>query len=354
MYLYHSFPRMQRKDGSLRKNSSDSGLNILRSMISDGLLLFPEELDYKEKNEDLFLRKDHRRASFTVLNETELKNHCSTFGKFTIGIQQIDARLLGILPTIYIYKSLIDRDIQELDVVDGGLAQLLMVRLQEIFEVFSTIAFYETRGYGHEDDYYYSETALEKLGYFPTKENLKKIKRIKKYSQKKSRDLIEQLPDNRVPAQDTAGFIKILMSLIQYAESDTETNLNYYRQREWRMIDLHSKKLEFIPLDYEELPEEISANYSKMIESGSNFLMPMRNKKCTLLRKGYLDSETVRLTKSSALKTNWNPFFNFVSRVICPKSETESVKQLMVEHKEGFEESTDTKVVGFSVLDRVV
>ena len=128
MLLYHSFPRvidntMTRKESMTVEREIEIGLEVLDSIFANGLLLTSEEFPIPTEAPDLSsrtLKRSPRRACFTALSRSEIVDHSKLFGSFSIGLNAIAARLLGVMPTIYVYGVTNQNGSHLNDITDGG------------------------------------------------------------------------------------------------------------------------------------------------------------------------------------------------------------------------------------------
>src|SRR5690242_2488019 len=158
MKLFHAFPRPPRRaipSGPVSNPDSEKGLDILRSILTHGLLCTPEKFKLfpnyntqnKEKQQFLWDHQPHdeiiqSRASFTLADALELSKeyeliqnqtathaaHTDLFGDFAIGLDPIEARALGIMPTVYYYRH----DVETVFARTAGLATQIIERLDEV------------------------------------------------------------------------------------------------------------------------------------------------------------------------------------------------------------------------------
>jgi hypothetical protein len=111
-YLYHCFPRVDRRRLSA-EDSVTRGLRILELILRIGVLLVPEEINWRVATtlEDGTTREFpllgifsflQRRFCLTALREDELAPHCKVFGPFAIELPLDSARDLGATPVFYV------------------------------------------------------------------------------------------------------------------------------------------------------------------------------------------------------------------------------------------------------------
>lgn len=229
-------------------------LEVLRLILTHGLLCTPEKFklypNYATENEEKlkFLRaKTHHdeivqsRACFTLLNTLELTEghetreaaHIDLFGEFAIGLDPLEARELGIAPTVYYYRH----DMGAGSRRTAGLGSQIVERLDEIRSVFSVLSYIEAQ----------ANSGIDNVA-FPSAEKLKEMGIHVKF-QKDIEAALARLtaPEaalifrlfntDRVPAWNLVDFIEIMLSLYQTTDSTIEdAPLAFFHQREWRLV----------------------------------------------------------------------------------------------------------------------
>ncbi len=98
-YLYHSF---QRRDAG--KDNSRS-LAVLRSILTHGILITPEIIDWRTSDGEGF-QVAQKRLCLTSLEEGELGVHTKLFGPITLGFQRGLVEEIGAVPVFYVPRSL--------------------------------------------------------------------------------------------------------------------------------------------------------------------------------------------------------------------------------------------------------
>ena len=262
MKLFHAFPRPpHRKDAEgkiVRDQPTDDdrykGLEILRLILTHGLLCTPEKFklypNYETENEEKlkFLQaKTHHdeivqsRACFTLLNTLELTErhetreeaHTDLFGEFAIGLDPLEARALGIAPTVYYYRH----DLGAGSRRTAGLGAQIVERLDEIRSVFSVLSYIEAQANAGIDDVA-----------FPSAQKLKEMGIRVKFQKdieaalaglttREAALIFRLFNTDRVPAWNLVDFIEIMLSLYQTTDSTIEdAPLAFFHQREWRLV----------------------------------------------------------------------------------------------------------------------
>ncbi len=102
--VFHSFPRARRDE--TRLESTIKGVRIADSLLKNGLLLAPENFDIPLLNEhgvqDDSISFLQSRICFTEIPTSELREHSSTFGEFSLIYDIDDLRRIGGLPVHYV------------------------------------------------------------------------------------------------------------------------------------------------------------------------------------------------------------------------------------------------------------
>ena len=380
MFLYHSFPRVINRRGhrtlSLKKEAK-FGLDILENIVHYGLLLTPEEFRIsREKNQpsskvERTLKRSPRRACFTALNEGELDTHGNSFGRFSIGIDAIDARILGMVPTIYVYDAVVENNSEVNDVTDGGVPLELVHRLRDIHSLCSAIARFEAKLMHVDPDYNfsYSEETLDFFGY-QLEEDDKNLDKISNVTIQLAREIVEHLPTKRAPAQHLAMAVEILLSMFQKTDGHEGEALLYYAQREWRLVSMYSPNINLIHMDLNSYPDEIKNTYKKNYAEAYNDYLniyeeirsssamngtKLNLQNCSLFNAIQLTAQQKGMTRNQNLKIGWNYFFDFVQHVLVPKDcmeEALSITNASGIHK--FQPKLDNSMKDQILLRRVI
>ncbi len=130
-YFYHSFPK---SNGTKKSEDYRYGVAILESILKNGLLLTPEVLEFTEERingEPRISKATQCRACFTLINQSELKEHSKTFGSFSLEFETDILRVLGIMPVFYIPKLTGDKY--------GQIGAMIMNRIAEIQHILKTL-----------------------------------------------------------------------------------------------------------------------------------------------------------------------------------------------------------------------
>lgn len=353
MKLFHAFPRLLHRSGPtgkiVRRSPTEAdrskGFDILRMILTHGLLCTPENFplypnyhtENKQKKEFLRAGKSHdsiiqSRACFTLADARELSQvyeitsdnekqhvaHIDLFGEFAIGLDPLDARALGILPTVYYYKQ----DIGEGFRKTAGLGWQIVERLDEARNVFSILSYLECwSNKGPEyDPIYPNAERLREMGILirhqpEIEQELAKL-------EAKDADLILRIFDtDRVPAWNFVDFIQMLLSLYQTADSTiADAPLAFFRQKEWRIIHHKTEHLAWFGLgQHKSYRNPLALKYCDAINELRDFIRTGRNDPS----EWYLDQCWV-LARSGD-----RHFRDFVREIVVPQSHVERAKELV-------------------------
>lgn len=250
----HAFPRTSKRHRASKDALESAGITQLRSVFENGIILTPEPfvfpVDHKNTIYDTAPETTviQRRACFALLSIEDMmgnQKHSDVFGNFAIGLRTNEARKLGILPTIYYYKS----DLRDaLNIIEGrGISHELLFRLAEIRRILISIAWIEASA-NPKDQQYFSKEKLRFYDYTVDDEpNIWPM--LDKIREREARKAFKLLDSDRPPASSLIGCLDLILSLFQTADSSYERrHLDYYSQREWRLVAAETDGIECIPL----------------------------------------------------------------------------------------------------------
>jgi hypothetical protein len=274
------------------------GLEILRLILTHGLLCTPERFklypnyhtENKGKQECLRANKPHdeivqSRACFTLMDRLELAKeyelsqdqpahyaaHVDLFGEFAIGLDPIDARALGIMPTVYYYRHDMGTSFRRM----AGLGSQIVERLDEMRTLFSVLSYIEAKANDKPEDaqVFLQPERLKALGIrvryqADIEEALANLKG-------EEASLIFQLfSTDRVPAWNLVDFVEMMLSLYQTTDSTIEdAPLAFFQQREWRLIHHMMKGLRWFGLaDHPTYRNPLAEQYKPAIRRIKDFL----------------------------------------------------------------------------------
>jgi hypothetical protein len=290
--LYHCFPRRAAPVERNLRRISDSrvneiGLEVLQSIFEDGLLLTPEHMRFpvdrggEKKGGRSGFTLTQSRACFTLLSRSELMNrrsaslnssksknpevasHLERFGEFAIGLNPFRARVLGVMPVFYYYRSLgvdweedsvIHHD-RKISLRDFGPSFEMVERLIEIRELMEVLSCVEA--FGAPDGRPVPRPAnLHEYGIGSCLEpNVSAA--LGRLNKKESRKFFDCLDTHRMPAWNMVEWIDIILNLFQIAdEKNEELSLRYFQQREWRLVHMYSPQVECWPISLADETDE--------------------------------------------------------------------------------------------------
>ena len=321
MLLYHCFPRKDRAN-------TDKALRQLNIMMEYGMLLTPEVLDMSEIGAHIGLaphdaRIQLERACFTLVDRRELwvpkydtaskkwlkrgLSHFERFGEFAIGIDLIQARRLGATPVFYYYES--DSD----DNSTVSVPEQMILCLHELRELAIALAGLEARAFPNDADIY-SEAQLKTVGYLLSSEKTLHGT-IKNTSAKEARAVVDRLPTKRYPAWNFVDLLSMIFNFFQKANNPkidltSDWNLEYYRQREWRITRFFAPGIGFYRLGSKSVLDG-AAQFPEDLQS--NLRCALSEVDAKHFTKSYFD------TCSVLYSVNDKPFFDCVKEVIVPR-----------------------------------
>jgi hypothetical protein len=237
------------------------------------MVLAPEELEIPQNplSDLAFPPKtivEQRRACFTLMSRDELLQpggHTKAFGEFTIGLDALEARRLGIMPTIYYYRPCSDgKPSAEEAAIDGGLSQEILFRMSEARRVVLALAHIEAIS-ARQSGQFKSEDYLRRAG-LTLDDEPNVASAIANLEEASSKRILNYFETDRVSACNLVEWLEIILSLFQTADSkNRNTPLEYFAQREWRLIQAYSHGFHCLPLSAEKslnLPNEESRAYA--------------------------------------------------------------------------------------------
>lgn len=220
-FLYHSFPRRGRDNSDL---AITRGLAILSSMIKSGLLLTPEVTDWKEHLQDgtlsLPVKLFQKRICFTLLPPSQLQEHAKTFGPFAFEYSVENLRILGGVPVFYLPYA------RETDMGFEGIGGAIMARLSEIQTFLTRLSELDNL----------IQTTQNKNELLNVTNNRIEVAQTR-CTVGAAEDLIHFLTYEMQPPSQLLNTIRGLSGFFYPTEDPNFTGiLDYYRQREWRII----------------------------------------------------------------------------------------------------------------------
>ena len=329
MRFYHAFPRVPRTSQLEDADRRSLGERILGSILRHGLLLAPEPLHIPPNPaSDLASPPSttiiQRRASFTLLEPEELHAphpHAEMFGRFAIGVGTMTARELGMVPTLYYYRSA-DAD-RRRGPEDSGISQEILYRLSEVRRLLIALAHLEACAFPASR----LHRSVEQLRIFglvlDDEVNIKA--ELDALQQSEARRVSRLLNTDRVPAWNLAEWIEIILSMFQTADSgERRRHLAYYAQREWRIVQFLAEGTKCFPLREEYWPFLVSSpagSWTVLANARREIEQAMRG------RKSSFDLDECYLLMGAGGR----PFREFISELVVPVECGNSARSLLQE-----------------------
>ena len=269
------------------------------------------------------------RACLTLVDREELwvvsardisgsktKSHADLFGEFAIGLDPIEARSLGATPVIYFYRGL-----------DG--ANVSMEILYNLWELRSlAIAVARIEAKAERRNYEVSEEVLDDYGYV-LKDDPAVERRINNLSKARAGEVLECLETVRRPAWNMVDLIESTLDFRQTADSrSSDTSLEYFQQREWRITRVLARHLGCYNLALENGRDgdesEISLHEKRAIRDR------IRAVNADFFTTELLNESSLMWgTKSDGVEEG-RRFFDFVRELICPSEVEGEVDDMLV------------------------
>jgi hypothetical protein len=241
------------------------------------------------------------------------------FGEFSIGIDSRDGRRLGVMPTLYYYRA--DAPATGCAVSPEMVSEQMIVRLFELRALLIALAHVE------------SETGLQRLR--PRgREYLKRnqltldnesvvMRALGRLTKAKARGVMQLFATDRVDAWNLAEWVEILLSLFQTADSSSrDEHLAYFRQREWRVVQLYSDGLVCVPLNPSKwrIGSGVRKSSRPFLSSALKHLEALADRAALpfAMRDCYLLARAAQ-----------KPFLHFISEIVVPPSSELRAKRLL-------------------------
>ncbi len=331
MLYYHAFPQPNPKRD--REVTNRVGLRTLESILSYGILLTPEPLSVPRNPKSELSRPpstfiEQRRACFTAVDRSDLlreDGHTTTFGQFSLGLEPADARRLGAVPVFYYHQA--------------GLSLEVLFRLAEIRRLLIAVANIEA-GSDPNGTQYPTRKKLKSWGLVLVDEpGVAEL--VENVCKEKADELLAFLATDRVAAANLAEWIEVTLSMFQKTEPSDGEILKYYKQREFRIVQVYSSEVWCLPLDLargnglsKKAEAYIEACKAHLSEFKDEFKLRLDIGRCYVVA-GTCDRK----------------FRDFVREIICPPECVDGVRRLLGRLKigKGWTETFDS---GFGVLIR--
>lgn len=372
-FLYHCFPgflsashHISAQDTtSLERLRCQIGFLTLKSILEAGLLLTPElfsipnpeplhirnhfglrdsvSFDPNREKHDKF-RMQQIRACFTLATASELKrrnsglryssshfedsrinplSHFDLFGDFAIGLDPIEARALGAIPTIYYY--VIDPEISLSNFgTSYSLSFELVCRLLEARKLLIALAHVEALA-----DSDCADTAtienLKEMGQNLDDEPEPVVQAALSLNYDLARKIYPLFDTNRVPIANIVEHIELFLNFFQVADSHTRNrSLAYFQQKEWRIVQHNKEGLTCEPI-FGTWPS-LASNRREL-----NQLCLYWDRINNLLRDHGLNTRKMNENYWLLINLHGLRFSDYIRRIIVPDSVFEPINELVDE-----------------------
>jgi len=302
-FFYHSFPRRGKTDPT----AIEKGCQLLTSIRDLGLLMVPEQIEWKQPHADgspsRVLRILQRRVCFTELAPHELSEHAEKFGAFALEFDIDVVRSLGALPVFYVP----DPSAQSADGSSIGAALIAMA-----LDARSVIA----RMAGLQEIFDGTTPVAEKLQFNTSFTANPDLKQNVTLDTAEAKNLITALGHGLTPLGALNSGLGALLNFFYPADNRKGGGLlDYYRQREWRIA------CEFSSLGQQVIREVAPSEREKILQIDSEFFTRT------------IDSDfgpVERLSKSLILPgLNGKRVIEMVRRVIVPTGALEQARSIL-------------------------
>ena len=231
-FFYHSFPRRHGDDPDA---AVEKGLKILAAIRDFGLFLTPEHIEWSQPlgdNPPRIQPRLQRRVCFTELAPNELQRHAQTFGDFALEFDYSAIRSLGAMPVFYVPRA-------ESGVKDGNLIGVgLTTALIDAEAVVQRMAFLEQVARDSK-----SKRVSVDVGWSENPNG----RGVYEFDREESQKVMAALGHAVTPWPMLKGALEAMLNLFYPADNTKHgLDLDYYRQREWRIafkIQLEGKEL---------------------------------------------------------------------------------------------------------------
>ena len=302
-FFYHSFPRRGKSDSSM----IEKGCQLLTSIREIGLLMVPEQIEWKQPHADgsppRVLRILQRRVCFTELAPRELPEHAEKFGAFALEFDIDVVRSLGALPVFYVPDPM--KESEDGSHIGAALiaivqdAQAVLQRMAQVQNIIDQAPL-ETR-------------KLEFSTSFTSNPDLKNTVML---DRAEASNLIAALGHRLTPLNALHEGLAALPNFFYPTDNRVRDGiLDYYRQREWRVA------CGFNILGQEVVREVAPSEREQILRIDSEFFT------------GTIDSDfgsVERLSKSLILPgLNGKRLIEMVRRIIVPTGALEQAKSIL-------------------------
>ncbi|MGF2033732.1 MAG: hypothetical protein RMZ43_000115 [Nostoc sp. CmiVER01] len=312
LLLYHCFPRhLSTFRSEINRDIIVSeelyhqiGNLLLKSILENGLLLTPESFSVRDSQylhrQNLWewqtpsqeqignrFQMQQVRACFTLATAFELKrpipgtsplsshnqgassliSHFDLFGGFAIGLDPIEARSLGAIPTIYHYPPVNNYTSPLYSYGTGStLSFELISRLIEARKLLIGLAYIEALADGN-CEHSLTIRQLQEMGQTLDDEPKSVIEAASHLNKNLAKQIYPLFDTERVPIWNIIEHIELLLSLFQVADSlKRDRPLAYFQQKEWRIIQYNKQGLDCKPLFVKESNQRNHEKIDKLLD----------------------------------------------------------------------------------------
>lgn len=373
LLLYHCFPRhLSASRSEIDRDVMISeelyhqiGNLLLKSILENGLLLTPESFSVRDSG---YLHKQNLwgwqtpsqeqisdrfqmqqvRACFTLATASELKrqipgvsylsshnqeasptiSHFDLFGDFAIGLDPIEARSLGAIPTIYYYPA-VDNYTSPLYGYGTGstLNFELISRLLEARKLLVGLAYIEALADSN-CEHNLTIEQLQEMGQTLDNEPQSVIEAASRLNKNLAKQIYPLFDTERVPIWNIIEHIELLLNLFQVADSlKRDRPLAYFQQKEWRIIQYNKQGLDCEPLFGTKYNQRSNAKIYKLLDYSSQ-IDKLLNR--PIFKRMF---ENIENTKNLWLLMSCDRlnFRDFIKEIIVPDFALESTQALVLE-----------------------
>jgi hypothetical protein len=230
--FFHSFPRA--KAGETADDTLQRGVRILQSMKEVGLVLAPEIVEWglgalTSGREQLSMLQ--RRASFTELSPSELVEHSKTFGPLSLSFDIGMLRGAGATPVIYVPQGVTGSALSQIGTfcVRGAYHTRHVLRQLQDLKAWSDPDIVAKRKGMHVDSDF--KLTLQNTN------SANEIVASYEVPALNVQHMLQHVGFNNIPFEHSTGVLSVFMNMFYPTDNvHTDTQLGYYRQREWRLI----------------------------------------------------------------------------------------------------------------------
>ena len=223
MKFFHSFPR--RRQSESETDAHHKGLQILRHIVANGIMLVPEIVTWHDKS--MMMSLCQLRFCLTALESSELQKHSKIFGDFSLEFSSSFIRKLGGMPVFYMPQAL------EVNGSFSGVGSSLIRAIEEIRHLLEMVSDLDSAINSKPDA---MVVKARVLGAFADnqKEFVTQAFDLDRDELKKT---LEFLGAEKQSFQQLANWAVYMQNIIYPTDNQKlDQELSYYRQKEWRIV----------------------------------------------------------------------------------------------------------------------